>query len=419
MAALVLAIILISACGSPESSSGAGSKTLEAAPMRPVRAVPLSAGGPEPPTRFYLVLGGDVMLQEQIHEIARQRGQGDLARGYAWFLHALEPLLEDLRSRGEVGFVVNLESPVATERKEPLSFPPRFNGPPEALEGLALAGVDGVTVANNHALDQGRSGLVETLENARRAGLLAAGGGTDRARARAPMILGTSVRVELLAYYLRPRHKGEPSKGPVIAILDQSSLDEVRAARDRADAVVVTVHWVGEFAQSPRDELVAWAESLVRAGADAVVCHGPHVLGPAGIVETPAGRQALVAYSLGNLLSNMGWEVYPAAALEPGKDSAQRVEARQEALAVLEFTKPSETVLTGVSLVPVWLMDNRYAAYRKGGGPRLIYPLPLPNCRLPDPVPCFPASRPGECEALATTLEQLVERPTFSPFCPP
>ena len=46
------------------------------------------------------------------------------------------------------------------------------------------------------------------------------------------------------------------------------------------------------------------------------------------IVETPDGRQALVAYSLGNLVSNMGWEVYPAKSLDPGKDSSQRVEAR-------------------------------------------------------------------------------------------
>jgi len=359
------------------------------------------------------------MLQDQIRLVAEERGGGDLALGYAWFLHALQPVLTGLRSRGEVRFVVNLESPVATERHEPLSFPPRFNGPPEALEGLARAGVDGVTVANNHALDQGRAGLIETLEAARAAGLGTAGAGLDPASARAPLILGESVRVALLAYFLRPGGREEPESGATVSILDERSLVEVASARERADAVVVTVHWVGEFESEPREEWRGWAEALVLAGADAVVCHGPHVLAPAEIVETPDGRQALVAYSLGNLLSNMGWEVYPAKDLEPGRDSAQRPEAREEALAVLELTGSSQRPLTGVAMVPVWLMDNRYAVFRKDAGPRLIYPLPLPGCTVPEPAPCFPASRPSECEALASTLSALAAHHLIAPLCGP
>ena len=375
---------------------------------------------PEPPSRLYVVLGGDLMLQDQIHDIARERGEEDLAAGYAWFLHALRPLLSDLSSRGELRFVVNLESPVATERYEPRSFPPRFNGPPEALAGIAASGVTDVTLANNHALDQGRAGLLETLENARTAGLGTAGAGATVEEARTPLILGDKLTAAVLAYYLRPGGRGEPAKGAVMAVLDERSLDEVASARQAADAVIVTIHWVGEFKQAPREDLVHWAESLVLAGADAVVCHGPHVLGPASVVETPGGRQALIAYSLGNLLSNMGWEVYPTKPLEPGKDSAQRVEAREQALAVLELSKPTEgQTLTSIAIVPVWLMDNRYAVFRKDAGPRLIYPLPLANCALPDPLPCFPASKPAECEALEATLETLLARPTFEVFCGP
>jgi poly-gamma-glutamate synthesis protein (capsule biosynthesis protein) len=373
---------------------------------------------PDPPTRLYVVLSGDLMLQDQIHDIAKERGDTDLASGYAWFLHALEPLLSDLRSRGDLHLVVNLESPVATERHEPRSFPPRFNGPPEALSGFAAAGVTDVTLANNHALDQGRSGLLETIDSAHAAGLGTAGAGLSIEQARAPLLIGTSPTAAVLSYYLRPGGRGEPSKGAVIAVLDERSLDEVAAARKKADAVIVTIHWVGEFKQEPRDDLVGWAHDLVLSGADAVICHGPHVLGPTSILETPSGRQALVAYSLGNFLSNMGWEVYPDRPLEPGKDSAQRLEAREEALAILEITKPSpDQALTAVALVPMWLMDNRYAVYRKDAGPRLIYPLPLVNCTLPDPLPCFPASKPSECEALSQTLETLVTRPTFEGFC--
>ena len=84
----------------------------------------------------------------------------------------------------------------------------------------------------------------------------------------------------------------------------------------------------------------------------------------------------------------------------------------------MNHIRSATAIVTAVALVPLWLMDNRYAVYRKDAGPRLIYPLPLVNCTLPDPLPCFPASKPAECEALAATLETLVSRPAFEGFCP-
>jgi len=71
--------------------------------------------------------------------------EGDAASGWAWFFHALGPVLGPLEDETSA-MVVNLESPVATQRVEPKSSPPTFNGPPEALEGLKRAGVDIVTL---------------------------------------------------------------------------------------------------------------------------------------------------------------------------------------------------------------------------------------------------------------------------------
>ena len=398
--AAVVALAAIAGCIEPSREKGPPSGV----PLATVRGAATGDAGAEPeatvePRRSFLVLGGDVMLMDQIREVAEERGQGDLAAGYAWFFHALAPVIADLEGRGEVLFVVNLESPVATERVEPVSYPPTFNGPRAALLGLKAAGVDVVTVANNHSNDQGRAGLAETIEAARAAGLGVAGGGTGPG-ARAPLVVGDGVEVAILSYFMRPGGRAEPEDGPHVAILDDRSPGEVAAAREAADAVVVTIHWVGEFADGPPDALVDMVHALVLAGADAVVCHGPHVALGVEVEETPDGRQALVAWSVGNLLSNMGWEVYPGTKLEPGKDSAQRIESRVEALVVLEITADGGRRLTAAGVVPLWLMDNRYAVFRPGGGPRLIYPLPLPGCVLPDPFPCFPASKPGECDAL-------------------
>jgi poly-gamma-glutamate synthesis protein (capsule biosynthesis protein) len=402
-AAAAFIFLLLAGCRSPGPAGEPADRGREEEPSGGQRAVEASpAGDPAPAVRrTYVVLGGDVMLQEQIHDIARERGDGDLAAGYTWFLEPLAGILDELERRGTVAFVVNLESPVAEERVEPRSFPPVFNGPPEALEGLATAGVDGVTVANNHALDQRRSGLMETVRAARAAQLQVAGGGEDPRAARAPMVLGDDPRVALLSFFHRPGGGAQPDGAPVLALLDEGAPHAVREARAEHDAVIVTVHWVGEFVSEPREPWVRWARALVAAGADAVICHGPHVPGPVEVVRLPGGRQAPVAYSLGNLLSNMGWEVYPGRPVRRGRTSAQRPETREQVLAVLEVTADADAQpLTGFALVPVFLMDNRYAAFRPGGGPRLIYPLALPGCRLPDPFPCFPASRPAECRAL-------------------
>jgi len=79
-------------------------------------------------------------------------------------------------------------------------------------------------------------------------------------------------------------------------------------------------------------------------------------------------------------------------------------------LAVLRFERGVDgQVLTGYSMVPLWLMDNRYASFRKGAGPRLIYPIPMPGCLLPDPVDCPPASTPKECMDLEQMLEDACD----------
>jgi len=346
-------------------------------------------------------MGGDYMLQEQIIEVAALNAdEGDPASGWRWLLHAVQPVLDEYRERGETAVVVNLESPVATERRTPQSSnPPIFNGPFAALEGIKGAGVGYVTLSNNHAFDQKRAGLGETVEAAGKAGLGVAGASAvSEEAARAPLLLGggaSGVEVALLSYLVRTSGKKEPKKGPAIALFDGRSAGEVAAAAAAPGVagVVVALHWIGEFHEKPTAAVTKAVEALVAAGADAVVCHGPHVVGPAGMV-TAGGRTAFVAWSVGNLVANFGWEVYPGAPLAEGKTSAQRLRARYEALAALEFGADG---LVKATMHPLWLEDNRFASLRKGGEKRKIFPMPVPTCIPMDKVGCPKGGKWKEC----------------------
>ncbi|MFH1437874.1 MAG: CapA family protein [Pseudomonadota bacterium] len=386
--------------------------------------------GQRPPGPLYLIVGGDVMLQMQLIEIvALQPEEENRAGGWKKFFHALEPILAKVEKGGETALIVNLESPVAEERQAPTSYPPVFNGPAEALEGMKLAGVDYVTMANNHAFDQGRAGLGETMEAVRGAGLGIIGAGDGAGEARKPVFVGdgkTVPRVAVLSYLLRPGDKGkEPEEKPAIALLDEASPGEVSqaAGTDGVDAVVVIIHWIGEFVEKPRKAWKDAVEGLVGAGADAVVCHGPHVVGPAEWIEKD-GRKGFVAWSLGNLVANFGWEVYPTntMSLQEGKTSAQRKKTRCEALAVLELVRSADesgSALTKVSLYPLWLEDNRYASFRKGGAARAIFPMPIPSCSPEQKTGCPAGAKKKECplrwemifEAGRTMVEGLWGKP--------
>ena len=379
---------------------------------------PLDAGPPLVglPPPLFVIVGGDLMFHDQIQSVAREHAAGDPAAGWAWLLRELAPLRRRLETLGRTRFVANLESPIAAQREEPRPFPPRFNGPPEALAGFRAAGVDALTLANNHAYDQHRAGLGETVAAVEAAGFVHAGAG-DAAAARAPAVLSErDPRVLLLQYLWLPTPPPDPADAAAyrVAVLDERTADEVRAAAADADAVLVVVHWVGEFQARPLPAWREWAERLAEAGATAVVGHGPHVVGPVERVDR-SGNVVPLVFSVGNLVSNMGWGVHPDVPLVPTGNSEFRLEARTEALAVLrvdptpEEDDPSRVAawrLTGLWLVPLWLEDNRPLANSPGGPRREIFPRPLPWCLPDDPaVGCFDGASERWCRGRLELLQ--------------
>ena len=231
-----------------------------------------------------------------------------LARDYL-FAGRGEEVLGAVRGRLRAAdlAVANLESMILErgERTDP-PVSPTFAGPVQALPLLVDAGFDAVSTANNHAWDFGRAGLLENLEHLRYYSLSRSGTGPNVEDAWRPALLhsrGWTVAVFGLTYIIN--HPTLTVRGTsaecCIAWADTTDAARwFRLARDSlgADLVIATVHqgWV-EYRAVPDERTVQLFRGLVRAGADAVIGHHPHV--PQGW-ELVDGRP--VVYSLGNFL---------------------------------------------------------------------------------------------------------------------
>jgi hypothetical protein len=195
----------------------------------------------------------------------------------------------------------NLEGPFAEKaRKQQRNFSYRVDV--SLASSLSRAGVNVVTLANNHLLDCGRSGVLETLDALSNANVFALGAGTNERAAHEPIILQAgAMRIGLLGYYWNRRTAATADR-PGSAMDPPEALEaDIRALREHADRIVVTFHWGVPYEREPSSEDRAKARFAVDCGADAVVGHHPHIVQPFEIY-----RGCPIFYSVGNFAFGSG-----------------------------------------------------------------------------------------------------------------
>lgn len=244
------------------------------------------------PVELTLAFGGDVHFTERTAALLKNPAT------------AFGPIAGELS--GADLAVVNLETAVTTRgTPEPKEF--HFRAPATAYEAVKAAGVDAVSIANNHALDYGRVGFADTLDGAAAAGVPVFGGGRTVEEAYAPLILPVrGVRVAIVGYSqihtLAEQWKAGPSTPGIALAWDvPRAVAAVRAARDRADLVIVFNHWGTERDSCPNANQKSFAAALAEAGADMIIGAHAHVLQGDGWL----GR-TYVAYGLGNFVWYVG-----------------------------------------------------------------------------------------------------------------
>jgi poly-gamma-glutamate synthesis protein (capsule biosynthesis protein) len=178
----------------------------------------------------------------------------------------------------------------------PFAVRKRFLLRGNSLEASVLkrAGFAALTLANNHSLDCGPTGLSETLKALSSAHVSAFG-----AVASPSVLTRKGVRIAFLGYCDFPNDSG----GSGICYTNEARLRaDISSARQVADIVVVFWHWGVELSStvSPRQRHLA--RLAAADGADVVFGAHPHVLQPIEWIRRPYGRRCLIAYSLGNFV---------------------------------------------------------------------------------------------------------------------
>ena len=237
-----------------------------------------------------IVLTGDILLDRGVRQVINHHGVDHL------FSDGIDSVF-----RSAQVVVGNLECP-ATKIEAPVFKRFIFRAEPEWLDTLRQHGFTHLNLANNHAIDQGREGLMDTRRHIIEAGMVPIGAGETMAEAAQPVLLATTPRKVWLVPSLRlalENYAYLPDKPCVSQEPMDSLLERVHRLR-RADStaiIIVSLHWGGEHTLQPVPRQRYEAHQLILAGADILVCHHTHTL---QTIETFRGRR--IYYSLGNFI---------------------------------------------------------------------------------------------------------------------
>ena len=280
-----------------------------------------------------LALCGDVMLGRGIDQIlphpcdprlyeghARsaldyvamaERAHGPVRRpvefAYVWgdALSALEQAKPDVR-------IINLETSV-TRRGRPAPKGVNYRMSPENIGCLSAAKIDCCTLANNHVLDWGPVGLLDTLQALENAQVRVVGAGNTAARAVAPIVLGTSAGGTVIVFGFATESSGIPAgwaagpNKPGVSFLHDLSKKTAlgiaalaRPLKRPGVALIASIHWGENWGYPVPDEQRQFAHALIdEAGFDLIHGHSSHHPKAMEVY-----RDRLILYGCGDFLND-------------------------------------------------------------------------------------------------------------------
>ncbi len=242
---------------------------------------------PEPAIEVVVV--GDIMPGRLV---------GRLLESFADYTCPFARLGETL-SRADLT-IANLEGALSDEIAPPSERQTLlFVGSGRFVEGLRYAGIDGVSLANNHSRNFGAQGISDTLALLSAAGVAAFGGGMDLAQARRPALFEVQgVTLAFLGYdavsFYYAAEEGRAGTAPADPAIIAA---DIAAARAQADVVIPYFHWGVEYTHQPTAQQRALAHLAVESGADVVLGSHPH-----WVQGLEYYRGVPILYSLGNFV---------------------------------------------------------------------------------------------------------------------
>jgi len=251
-----------------------------------------------PADTLRLLFAGDLMQHQEQINAARTSAGYDYSACFTY--------VKDEIGRADFA-IANLE---VTLGGKPYRGYPAFSAPDEFLSAVHEAGFNVLLTANNHCLDRGKSGLERTIQLIDSLKIPYAGTyiNKEEREKNYPLLLEKNgFRVALLNYTYGTN--GIPATPPNVVNYTDTAVIAADIEAGRAmnpDVIIACMHWGIEYRPLPDMEQVSLADWLVRKGVDHVIGSHPHVVQPIEVrTDSLTGEKHLVAYSLGNCISNM------------------------------------------------------------------------------------------------------------------
>ena len=335
------------------------------------------------PKKIRIVASGDTLVHWRVKKTAmtkntvNEKGVSTNHGGFDWILEDVSPVFQ----AADIAFV-NLETPTDPQMHTKIHGE-IFNAPLVFLDALAHAGINVVSFANNHSFDQGPEGLVRTITELEHRSIIPLGAGADCATAyalRTKTVHG--VRVGFLALTdLLNINQNMTDSDPCVALpgplctqdcvpdrdalwfhIDEPALlASLNKAKSQVDILILSFHWGTEYLDTPLTLYSTLAPKLMEAGVDVLLGHHAHTLQPVVRYIKENQSEGIIAYSLGNLFSDMSRKYgrYP--------EGTARGKTRDGVLLSLEaeirFSDLGESVITfpKLELIPLWTENSNDA----------------------------------------------------------
>ncbi len=246
-------------------------------------------------TVYSFIAGGDIMLDRGVEAVIKRNNE-DYSFPFA--------LIKDDLKKADFVFA-NLEgsmSDIGTDTNKKYSF--RFE--PDAVNGLLNAGINLVSLANNHMLDWGRDSLCETTKilESKHIDFVGAGCNTQQAEDPYLVTLGNT-HIAVLAYteFYKGAHATQTRPGMTqydLVVINERIVELKKSPN--VDVVMVSMHWGDEYKPRANSYQVSTAQGFIDSGADVVIGHHPHV-----VQEIERYKDGWIIYSLGNFVFDQSW----------------------------------------------------------------------------------------------------------------
>ena len=248
-----------------------------------------------PPSRITIGMIGDILLHDPLYT-------------YEDYADSFEEVKAPLE---EIDFLLANQESMPAGDLFPYSGYPTFNSPAHIIEGLKNVGVDMVSIANNHTLDQREKGVLAAIENFKSYDMPYVGAYTSEEDQNEPRVVTVNgITLGVLAYTYGTNGIPTPDgKDYLVARIDPDRISrEVAELKELVDVAVVSMHWGNEYELSPNESQIELAQVVADAGGDIIFGHHPHVLQQFDRLTGKNGHDTHVFYSLGNFYSGQSFD---------------------------------------------------------------------------------------------------------------